>query len=58
VAGDKNGTDWGGVPGWGPTLATLITPVLRGEKSAASVAGDDKKYEEQHLATLQPPVLQ
>ena len=57
VAGDKNGTYWGGVPGWGPTLNTLITPVLRGEKSAASIAGDIKKYCEQLLTTLQPPVL-
>ena len=58
VTGDKNGTYWGGIPGWGPTLSTIITPVLRGEKSAASVAGDIKKYVEQHLTTLQAPVLQ
>ena len=58
VAGDKNGTYWGGVPGWAPTLGTLLTPVLRGEKSAASSAGDIKKYVEQLLTTLQPPVIQ
>jgi multiple sugar transport system substrate-binding protein len=58
VTGDKQGTYWGGVPGWAPTLATLLTPVLRGEKSAASVAGDIKQYVEQLLTTLQPPVLQ
>jgi multiple sugar transport system substrate-binding protein len=58
VTGDKQGTYWGGVPGWQPTLATLLTPVLRGEKSAASVAGDIKQYVEQLLTTLQPPVLQ
>ena len=58
VTGDKNGTYWGGVPNWAPTLGTLLTPVQRGEKSAASVAGDIKKYIEQLLTTLQPPVLQ
>jgi multiple sugar transport system substrate-binding protein len=57
VTGDKNGTFWGGVPGWGPTLNALITPVWRGEKSAAAVAPELKRYIEQHLTTLQPPVI-
>ena len=57
VTGDKNGTYWGGVPGWGPTLSALVTPALRGEKSAAQVAPDLKRYIEQHLTTLQPPVI-
>jgi hypothetical protein len=58
VTGDKNGTFWGGVPGWGPTLGAILTPVFRGERSAASVAGDLKRYVEQHLTTLQAPVIQ
>jgi multiple sugar transport system substrate-binding protein len=57
VTGDKNGTFWGGVPGWGPTLGAILTPVFRGEKSAASVGNDLKRYVEQHLQTLQPPVI-
>jgi len=58
VAGDKNGTYWGGVPSWSPTLGNILTPVFRGEKPAASVAGDLKRYVEQHLTTLQAPVIQ
>jgi hypothetical protein len=58
---DGNGSFWGGVPSWSPTLGSIITPVLRGEKSAASVAsvaGDLKRFVEQHLTTLQAPVIQ
>jgi multiple sugar transport system substrate-binding protein len=58
VTGDRNGTFWGGVPSWSPTLGSILTPVFRGEKSAASVAGDLKRYVEQHLTTLQAPVIQ
>ena len=58
VTGDKNGSFWGGVPGWGPTLGAILTPVFRGEKTAASVAGELKRYVEQHLTTLQAPVIQ
>lgn len=58
ITGDKNGTYWGGVPGWGPTLGAILTPVWRGEKSAASVAGELKRYLEQHLTTLQAPIIQ
>ena len=58
VTGDKNGTYWGGVPGWGPTLGAILTPVFRGEKTAASVAAELKRYVEQHLTTLQAPIIQ
>ena len=58
VTGDSNGSFWGGVPSWAPTLGAILTPVFRGEKSAASVAGDLKRFVEQHLTTLQAPVIQ
>lgn len=57
VTGDKLGTFWGGYPGWGATLTPLLTPVWRGERTAASVAGDLKKWTEQYLRTGQPPVI-
>jgi multiple sugar transport system substrate-binding protein len=57
VAGDKMGTYWGGYPGWGPTLTPLLTPVWRGEKSMAQVAGELRRLTEQYLQTGQAPVI-
>jgi hypothetical protein len=51
------GTYWGGYPGWAPTLTPLLTPVWRGEKTMAQVAGELRRLTEQYLQTGQAPVI-
>lgn len=57
VTGDKMGTYWGGYPGWGPTLGPLLTPVWRGEKTAAQVVPELRRLTEQYLRTGEAPVI-
>ena len=57
VPGDRVGTYWGGYPGWGPVLTPLLTPVWRGEVSAAQAMPEIRRLTEQYLQTGQPPVI-
>jgi len=59
IVGDKMGSYWGSFKNeWGMVWNPLLLPVWRGEKQAAQVAPDLRKYTEDLIRTGQGPVIQ
>ena len=51
VPGDRVGTYWAAIPDRGPVLTPLLTPVWRGEVSAAQAMPEIRRLTEQYLQT-------
>jgi multiple sugar transport system substrate-binding protein len=58
VVGDRTGSYWGSFKNeWGQVWTPVLTPVWKGEKQAAQVAPDLRRYTEELLRTGQVPVI-